>query len=199
MNRTITLEGSGKALESLAAIKDSPKKAAMAINRTAAWTRTQSSKKMREEVNFKASYLNKNLKVGEKANQQSLSSTITARFRATSLARFAKGTPESTQKARKTVVTVSPSQPKTMNGAFLLKLKGLNGATSDGLANIGLAIRLKKGETLHNKKISVGKRTKGLAILYGPSVDQVFNTISGEIEGDIADYLVTEYERLLNL
>lgn len=171
----------------------------MAINRTAAWARTQSSKKMREEVNFKASYLNENLKVGEKATEQSLSSTITARFRPTSLARFAKGTPESTQKAGKTVVTVHPSKSKTMNGAFLLKLKGLNGATSDGLANIGLAIRLKKGEKLRNKKISMGERTKGLAFLYGPSVDQVFNTISGEMEGDIADYLVTEYERLLNL
>ena len=61
---------------------------------------------------------------------------------------------------------------KTLRKAFLVNLR--NG-------NVGLAVRLKQGETLQNK--TYGKPVmlgKNLYLLYGPSVDQVFRTVADD-------------------
>lgn len=200
MGRVISLENLDVALNSIKSIKDSPKKISQAINRTASWTRTQASRKIRDQVNLTATYLNQNLSVGRPANPDNLSTTITGRFRATSLARYAKGTPETTRKNGQVTVTVKPGHPKQMKSAFLMRLKGIDGATADGKGNIGLAVRVKPGETLRNKhKMMNGSKTKGLALLYGPSVDQLFRSVSKDMTDDIKNYLQQEYVRLLKL
>lgn len=167
--------------------------ARQAINRTAERTRAGSTKEMRTQINFPARYLSGaggRLKVSRQASNRSLSAVISGRDRPTSLARFVNDRSISAARKRKGVdVTVSPGATKFMAGAFLMQLK--NG-------NIGLALRLKDGENIRNKKhlVRVGK---GLYLLYGPSVDQVFRSVSEDQVPKAADFLETEFLRLLDL
>jgi hypothetical protein len=171
--------------------------ASMAINTTASRKRTAASKLMREEVAFKARYLDSKasgrLSVASTASAKNLEAVIEGRFRATSLEQFV--TSAKTPGKRNPTVMVSPGSRQKMAGAFLMKLKrGLS--MTDEVNNIGLAIRLKPGESLRNKRSYV-KVSSGLYLLYGPSVDQVFRSVAKDIAPETADYLETEFTRLL--
>lgn len=167
--------------------------ARQAINRTAERTKTASAKEMRQQINFPARYLtgaNGRLAVSRTATNRNLAAVISGRDRPTSLARFAND--RSVQASRKrggVDVTVSPGHTKFMQGAFLMQLK--NG-------NIGLALRLKEGDNIRNKKKLV-KVGRGLYLLYGPSVDQVFRSVSEEQVPKAATMLETEFLRLLEI
>lgn len=141
------------------------------------------------QVAFPNSYLKTDGRFGvtRKARPDSLEAVITARDRPTSLARFAPGqTPESTRKGG---VSVQVKRGKTtrLKKAFMVRLR--NG-------NIGLAVRLKPGESLVNrysmKPIMLGKN---LYLLYGPSVDQVFQTVAEESLPEIGDMVSKEFYR----
>jgi hypothetical protein len=73
--------------------------------------------------------------------------------------------------------------------AFLINLRG---------GNIGLAIRLRPGETLQHtigaKLIRTGPLA-GVALLYGPSVEQVFRTVAEDISPELMSRLQTEFLR----
>lgn len=60
--------------------------------------------------------------------------------------------------------------------------------------NIGLAIRLKKGESLQatQKASPLGG---GAYLLYGPSVAQVFGTVREDITPEVADFSAYEFAR----
>lgn len=127
------------------------------------------------------------LAVTRKARPGNIEAVITARDRPTSLARFSSGqSPESTRKGG---VTVQVKRGKTthLKKAFLVRLK--NG-------NLGLAVRLKPGETLNNK--TYGKPVmlaKHVYLLYGPSVDQVFQTVAEESLPELGDMVSKEFYR----
>lgn len=158
-----------------------------AINKTADRARTSSDKAIREELNFPARYLSQRLTVTERAQGTSLQAKISGRDRPTSLARFANNRSQTPGKAG---VRVRVGQATKMMGrAFLMKLK--NG-------NLGLAMRLKEGERLSNKKQLV-KVGKGLYLLYGPSVDQAFSTVMPDQEDKSAEFLEREFLRLMEL
>ena len=101
---------------------------------------------------------------------------ISARRRPTSLARFLRGVPA---RGAPLKVEVKRGQPKTIGRAFVLR--GRRGQSGTG--NRLLAIRLKPGERLQNKRTGGTPITKGpwkgLVILYGPSVQQAFEAVSG--------------------
>jgi hypothetical protein len=64
--------------------------------------------------------------------------------------------------------------------------------------NIGLGIRLKNGETLTNTtgaKIITKGPLAGVALLYGPSVDQVFRSVAVDISPPLLDALSIEFLR----
>lgn len=166
-------------------------RARQAINRAAARARTTSDRDMRKQIAFPARYLSSRLQVSKKASGRSLQAVITGRDRPTSLARFASNKDPAAARRRGGVsVTVSPGQTRFMAGAFLMRLKG---------GNLGLAIRLKEGDSLRNKR-QVAKAGKGLYILYGPSVDQVFRAVADERAApDAADFLEREFLRLMEL
>lgn len=158
-----------------------------AINKAADRARTSSDKMIREELNFPARYLSQRLTVKERAHSTSLQAVISGRDRPTSLARFASNRAQTPGKAG---VRVQVGQTaKVMNRAFLMKLA--NG-------NLGLAMRLKEGERVANKKhlVRVGK---GLYLLYGPSVDQAFSTVMPDQEEKTAEFLEREFLRLMEL
>jgi len=154
-------------------------------------------KEMLAEINFPPGYLDKD-RFGQtqKATDQKLESIITARFRPTSLARFAQG--QSFEGARRTGgvnVRVNRGGSKRINRAFFVRLNR-GGDTSDGF-NLGLAVRLKPGERL------LGRRKGGsgvmlapdLYLLYGPSVDQAFATISTAKSPAVAEELEKQFIR----
>ena len=182
--------------------KDIPLAAVRTLNRVTERARTVGAKRIREEVAFPASYLNpaqKKLYVAKKANKGSLEAVIRASDRATSLSRFVSSGSEGKMGV---TVQVSPGKSRQMRKAFLMKLR--SGASSINTKhNLGLAIRLRNGETVRNKKSF--KRIKGnLYLLYGPSVDQVFigkdrSGVAARMEPEILDSLQQEFFRVLGI
>lgn len=175
------------------------KAARFAINDTTARKAVPRFRKsMQKEVAFPAGYLSKD-RFGQtkKATDVDLTAIITARFRPTSLARFAKG--QSFDGARRTggvrVKVNGGGSNKRIKGAFFVKLPR-GGDTADGF-NIGLAIRLKPGEKLRGRRkggASV-QLAPDLYLLYGPSIDQVFRDVSVEESPAVADSLTKEFTR----
>lgn len=156
-------------------------------------------KAMREEVNFPAGYLEDTERFGvtRRATDADLSATITARFKPTSLARFASN--QSFEGARRTggvsVKVNTSGAGARIKGAFFVKLRR-GGDNSDGF-NVGLALRLRPGERLTGRrKGSTGvELAPNLYLLYGPSVDQVFRETSVAESPVIADELQQEFLR----
>jgi hypothetical protein len=118
---------------------------------------------------------------------------IGARPRATSLARFATGAV--TFNTRKPVrVRVHRGLTKVLRErAFYIKLRKGAALTQDNY-NLGIAVRLKKGETLENKHTGA-KTGPGIAVLYAPSVEQVFQSVNAEILPDVSLALEKEFLR----
>lgn len=149
-----------------------------------------------EQVEFSSSYLNADrLNVTRKATSGNLEAVIGARSRPTSLARFAKGqTPESTRKGGVSLL-VKPGQPVNLKKAFLVKLNA--GKSADENFNVGLAVRLKPGESIKNKTnaSSTAHFSPNVYLLYGPSVDQVFKTVAVDVGPLIAEDLSAEFVR----
>lgn len=175
--------------------------AAQAINKVARDQRAEAARRITDQVNLPKSYVSPaggRLVVSQQAQKENLEARITARGRPTSLARFSRGTPG---KAGVTV-EVKPGQTSFMRRAFLIRLP--QGSTlTDSRFNLGLAIRLRPGERLQNKVRQV-KLDKGLYLLYGPSVQQVFldnegKGVAADLADPTADYLEAEFTRLLAL
>lgn len=179
------------------------KAASQAINTMTRNNRAKGARKIRDQVNLPASYVapgGKGLYVSKKASPGNLEGRITARGRPTSLARFLTSAPRIGKAG--VVVEVAPGKARFMKRVFPLKLpQGQSDVATK--YNLGLAIRLRPGERLSNKT-SARRVSKGLYLLYGPSVDQVFRSIDGsgvandlvpEIERDLSD----EFLRLLEL
>lgn len=181
--------------------------ARIAINDTARGPAMKLARmRMNEEINFPSGYLNKDrLFINKLATNADLEASITGRDRATSLARFA--TNGQIGKRGPIHVQVSRGKSTTLKKAFLIKLRA--GKTMDGTTfNVGLAIRLAPGEKIQNKTMPANTFSSTLgggsiALLYGPSVDQVFKGVSSDISGNVADELATEFfrqfERLSNV
>lgn len=141
---------------------------------------------MRGQIDFPKGYLEgERLRVVRRASKGSLEAVIRGRDRATSLARFARGQNPSNTRGRGVRVTVKPGQTRTLKNAFMVKLRN---------ANIGLAVRLKPGETLENSDKAV-MLADNVYLLYGPSVDQVFRGVAEDMTPDIANKLSRQFLR----
>jgi hypothetical protein len=143
-----------------------------------------------DEIAFPKDYLSGDrLAVAQKARPGDLEAVIRARQRPTSLARFAAPGTALGSRARIGVrVGVRKGRGRTMRNAWLVRLN--NG-------NIGLALRLKPGERLDNKNEPhrywlVPNR---VALLYGPSVDQVFRHVSEDVAAPIGNMVAEEFFR----
>jgi len=146
------------------------------------------------EVAFPRGYLDdpNRLGVTAKATDQNLRAIITGRNRPTSLARFAYGSPETTR-GKPLTIRVSPSNARVLKQAFLIRLRAGRAPIGEN-SNVGLAIRLKPGETIEHKSDMV-PFGGGLYLLYGPSVDQVFRDVAAEISPAVADEMASEFLR----
>ncbi|ENL7150955.1 hypothetical protein AB5S46_003934 [Salmonella enterica subsp. enterica serovar Newport] len=172
----------------------------MAINSVAAGKgMTLIKKSMTDEISFPSGYLNADrLKLTKRATQTNLEAVITGRKRATSLARFVTGGAMVANSKRGGGVQVRVKKGKTtyLKNAFLVRLNKGASLTEDNY-NIGLAVRLSAGESLSNKRsqhkswLVPGR----VALLYGPSVDQVFAEVSETVAPKIGDMVAAEFHR----
>jgi hypothetical protein len=163
---------------------------------------------MLEQVAFPAGYLSGTDGVGQKrfrlkyrATQDRLEAGIVGQFTPTPLARFtsarasfvtsrARGRRRRrAQAGRGVTVMVQPGRSVTLKRAFLLSLRS---------GNIGLGIRLRPGERLEHTvgaKLITSGPLAGVALLYGPSVDQVFRTVAVDISQPLLVHLENEFLR----
>lgn len=163
-----------------------PRAASMAINQTLQRKGMKLAReKMLEQVAFPTGYLYPpRFEISKTASPGSLLAAIRGAFTPTPLARFANTQRSRFQTARKhnrsvqrpTIkVQIKPGRIVSLPRAFLLTLR--NG-------NIGLGIRLQPGEVLRHSigaKLITSGPLAGVALLYGPSVDQVFRTVAADI------------------
>ena len=178
----------------------------MSLNTTAAKSRTIMDRKIRSQIAFPASYLRpsqKRLVVTKKASIQSLSTEITGRGRATSLARFTKQKPLGKGRRHRggtiNVQVKAGGARKKIHRAFLIRLR----MGTEALGNVGFAVRTdgSKPKGAYKPK-QIGKN---LWLLYGPSVDQALISATGSRKGvveemtpEMLDFLNEEFNRQLD-
>ncbi len=176
---------------------------ATAVNRVARDARALSARKVRDQVNLPVRYLSPSggrLTVHQKASQSNPQAIIRARHRPTSLAQYVRGKPKPSVPG--VYLEVAPGRVRFMSRAFLIRLRAGDQLT-DTKFNMGLAIRLRPGESLSNKTNFT--RTKdGLYLLYGPSIDQLFLSndgtgIASDISPKLAQDLRREFTRLIGV
>jgi len=198
MTVTVLADGLEKFADQMAKMPEvSAKAARLAINDVADRARRRIiPDEIEKQVSFPAGYLadDDRLAVVTRATDSSLTAVIAARARATSLARFAlNGTPGVPVPGGLSV-RVRPARTVSLAKAFLVRLRAGASLTEDHF-NVGLAVRLKPGQKLRNKNVTVVETRSGLTLLYAPSVDQVFRTVAEDINGQLNDELETEYLR----
>lgn len=189
-------------LDALKDIESLPKEivtaARQAVNKTVRRTRASSARNIRRQVNLPARYVSGQkgrLTIGKLAQGNDLEASIRGRERPTSLAQFVSA--GSVGRKGGVSVQVKPGETRRMPRAFLIKLRAGTGSI-DTKFNLGLAMRLRPGETVRNKRQFV-KLAKNLYLLYGPSVNQVFASVANEEAPGAATYLEKEFLRLMDL
>lgn len=164
------------------------------------------SNEMYDQIAFPRGYLKGDrLRVSQYAKESNLEAVIIARHRPTSLARFAApGTPMGTIPGVNSSVKVSVKNGSStrLRNAWLIRLRRGASLTKDQY-NVGLIMRVKEGDRIggkHDMHQAWFNPEQTLALLYGPSVDQVFKDVAGDQSRPILDMLATEffrqYERL---
>ena len=183
----------------LTAVPDITRRAAsQAINSAIAGPGlAQYRKGVSEQIDFPTGYLdNDRLGVTQYSTPNRLEGRITGRQRATSLARFATGGSVG-GKGGVSVRVKKGGGSKMMRSAFLVRLKA--GTTLDGDSfNVGLALRLKPGQTVVGKKDTsrMVQLDANVVLLYAPSVDQILRTSVAEEETPkVVDIIATEFFR----
>lgn len=153
---------------------------------------------MLEQAAFPAGYLgDERLGVTKYATEGDLSGTITGRMRPTSLARFAApGTPIGSFNGGGVKVTVKKGQTRFLRNAWLVKLNRGEKKSPDSF-NLGLAVRVNPGESIGGKysKHKSWLVPGSIALLYGPSVDQIFRDVRESSGPAILDLVGTEFLR----
>lgn len=196
MTVSVVAEGLTDFSNYLSLAPDVAKRAArLAINDTTRRVAVRESiKLMEDEVAFPPGYLTdpRRFRVKKFATETDLESSVYAQQRPTSLARFSTGGAVGRAGVR---VQVSRGRSRQMNRAFLIRLPQGRGPVTDEAFNLGLAIRLRDGESIANKRIMATAMGSGLYLLYGPSVNQVFRAISTEVAPQAADELATQFIR----
>lgn len=172
--------------------------AVSAINDAAVYGRKLGSQQIRRKINFKANYLDAGrLAVTKRASGTDLEAVITGRDRATSLARFAQGGVRFGRPRLPPRVRVKAAGgAATVRGGFYMKLRRGASAVQDGY-NVGLAVRLAQGERVRNKQMSVAPIGGGIALLYAPSVGQVYRSVAEDTVDQVGDQLANRFAHYL--
>ena len=199
MTVDVTFRGLDDVRKRVAGIPETVDRAsAFAINEATRFGQAESSRRIREQVAFSASYIgsaedpNSRLRVSKRANAGDLVGVIAGRTRPTSLAQFVQGAFKRNRPVRVKVSATRGAQ--TIANAFPMKLRRGTGVYDPQNSNTGLAIRLGKDEKVRNKNQMV-QDSGSLYLLYGPSVDQVFRDVRIDVREPVADVLESSFIR----
>lgn len=161
------------------------------VNATLKEGKRLAAREMEDQVNFPRGYLtgeNGRLSIAQFATRNDMLGVLRGRDRPTSLARFITGGARTTGARRGGVnVEVTPGIVKPFKTAFLMRLRS---------NTLGLAIRTRD----HKPPTSAYKPKEiapGLWLLYGPSVDQVFNETRDMIKPHLEEFMKDRFETLL--
>jgi hypothetical protein len=170
--------------------------ASRALNQTARGGLRTVRELMAQDIAFPRGYLQdpRRLAISQHATESNLQAAIAGRQRPTSLARFAIGGSPNAPRAGVTV-RVKPGRGLHLDRAFLLRLRAGAGPVTDDAFNLGLAVRLRPGERIENKRVMAKRAGGSLYLLYGPSVDQVFREVAEDAAPILADKLSVEFLR----
>jgi hypothetical protein len=147
-----------------------------------------------DQVAFPQDYLKGDrLGVTRFATETNPEAVIRARKRATSVARFARGNVIGRPGVS---VEVHRGNSTYLKKAWLVRLKRGASLTEDNY-NVGLAVRVKPGDKINNK---ISEHQSWLvpghvALLYGPSVDQVFRDVADQVSPKIGELVAAEFFR----
>ena len=157
---------------------------------------TRYRKAIRSQVAFPGGYVEDEdkFRVSRFATPGNLEAAITARQRPTSLARFASGGGVGGEGVS---LRVKPGSSVRLKKAFLVRLN--QGITlTNETYNLGLAVRVAGGSAAFRNKVDTSKMVrlaKDVFLLYGPSVDQVFKTVSVTETPHVLNEIETEFYR----
>lgn len=169
--------------------------ARLAIIDALRFARREGSKRVRDEVRLPRSYLGNDrsgtLTITQYPKGGDLEGVVTGRDRPTSLARYKRGTIRRGKPVR--VQVSARGGGAVLRRAFPMSLRRGSAAVTEDNFNQGLAIRLKPGERVIGKYKPLDKR--GLVLLYGPSVGQVFRSVSSDLEEPASDRMEREFVR----
>lgn len=197
----VALDAKGVLLDIEDLPKDIATAARIAVNRAADRARTESAKRVRQQINFPAHYVSPGegrLAVSDRATDNKLEATISARQRPTSLARFVSGPAKEKQRGAR--IQVKPGIARYLRNAVFVKLRS---GDTDTTNNLGLAIRT-KGGVRPNAAYRPVQMRNGMWLLYGPSVSQALLGIKDtgiwpSLTPEIMDNLESEFLRQLDL
>lgn len=192
----VFIQGLSDAVDDIDQLPDRVKMAAhRAVNYAATRAKTAAGRRMREQINWTASYVNDKLAL-KLANGDETEATISTTFRPTSLARYAVGSKQPWTYAKR--LHVGAARYADTNGKMLfVPLRAGKAAITEDNFNLGLAVRLKDGDTIRGK-YNVKPIGKGLYLLYGPSSAQVFYTVAEDVIPDVSGWLDQEFTRQMN-
>lgn len=172
----------------------------LAVNDAALFGARLGKKQIMAEVNRSSAYLGDPKNITSKlariktARANDLESIVEAKHRPASLAGFSSSPVSFGRPKAPIKVKVGKGGYKKMERAFFIRLNpGKTKFTEDNY-NLGLAIRLRPGEDVGNKKVHVSQDSR-IAVLYGPSVEQMFNRITPEIADDVLAFAEREFLR----
>jgi hypothetical protein len=192
----IEIDALESTVEFLRAVPETGRQAmSMAINKVAPGSGMKLAREtIMEQIAFPQDYLKGDrLMVSRFSTPENLEAVIRARHRATSLARFARGAVIGRAGIS---VEVGRGDTTRLKAAWLVRLKKGASLTQDNY-NVGLAVRIKAGEEIRNKKYEHRSwLVPGhVALLYGPSVDQVFRDVADQIGEPIGKMVSDEFFR----
>jgi small nuclear ribonucleoprotein (snRNP)-like protein len=192
----VFIQGLSDALEDVSQLPERTKRAiALTIPRVTQRARTEASRRMRAQINWTASYLNDKLTMKIETGE-TYEGVISTTFRPTSLAQFASGSKQPWSLAKR--LHVGEASFRTLQNPLLfVPLRRGTAPITEDNRNIGLAVRLKDGETIKGK-YKVRPISKGLYLLFGPSSSQVFYTVAEDLIPDVSEWLDAEFARQLN-
>ena len=171
--------------------------ASFAVNDAADFALALARRKVGEDLALKPSYLKDpdKIRILKRASAGSPEAILRANFRPISLARFATQAPKFGRQTGGVTVRVRARGGSThLKRAFFVPLKrGKTLDVSGGVFNVGLAVRLKPGEKIRNKRVIVQKGQFNL--LYGPSLDQALRQMLPSMHPLVADKLRVEFLR----
>lgn len=154
------------------------------------------------QVNLSQPYVDERLTFDTRASPDNLVATIIGRQRPTSLARFIVGGAHVGQKGVTVHVNKKGSAP--IKSGFVVRLNS-GGSITDDNYNLGLAVRLRPGQTqVGTKHTSVDDMvhlSANVVLLYGPSIDQVLNNTvidseTPEVTSAVAQEFYRQFDRL---